>query len=211
MKKYLYAIVTLLLVVVAVLLAIHIYQLIQTEGVVEYGPEEIEIEEEIKPERFELVKIKVTLFFQRSDSTLLGPEEQEIFMTTSLIDRAKQVVIKLIQGPKGELLPLFPKEALLRGLFLSHDGIAYVDLSRDITKLLKDGSHEEVLAIYSIVNSLAFNFPEVKRVQILVEGTERETFGAHVSLQRAMKPNYDLIDKSPPGDSNPNAEETGEQ
>lgn len=211
MKKYLYAIVAILLVVVAALLALHLYQLIRTDGVVDYNTGEIEVEEEARAEPVELAKVKVTLFFQRPESILLGPEEHEIFKTTSLTDRAKQVVIKLIQGPRGELLPLFPTEALLKGLFLSHDGVAYVDLSKEIKDLIKGGSHEEVLAVYSIVDSLAFNFPEVRRVQILIEGTERETFASHISLRRALKPNYDLIDRSPRGGSNMEEIKTGEQ
>jgi hypothetical protein len=52
------------------------------------------------------------------------------------------------------------------------------------------------MTVYSVVNSLALNFPEVKRVQFLVEGKEIETITGHLSLIRPLSPRPDLI-KSP--------------
>ena len=198
MKKYVFAVMALLLFTLAVYLSIHIYRVISEEPFEESGVPPVPVgDDEIAAENYELVKMSVTLFFERPDNLLLGSEVDEIFKTTSLADRAKQIVIKLIQGPKGKLLPLLPKEALLKGLFLSQEGVAYVDLSGNANALLKGGSFEEVLAIYSIVNSISYNFPEVKKVRILMDGQEKDTFAGHVSLRTAIVPDYDLIDIRP--------------
>ncbi len=48
-------------------------------------------------------------------------------------------------------------------------------------------------AVYSIVNSLTYNFKSVKRVSLLVEGNERETLGGHIDLSRPFSPDYSLV------------------
>jgi hypothetical protein len=50
-----------------------------------------------------------------------------------------------------------------------------------------------MMTVYSVVNSLALNFPEVKRVQFLMEGKEIETIKGHLSLSRPISPKPDLI------------------
>ena len=59
---------------------------------------------------------EVTLFFQEATSEYLGPERRKIFLTSSVADQAKQIVVELITGPleKG-LLPTLPSQTRLRG------------------------------------------------------------------------------------------------
>ena len=52
-----------------------------------------------------------------------------------------------------------------------------------------------MMTVYSVVNSLALNFPEAKRVQFLVEGEEIETIAGHLSLRHPISPKPDLIKK----------------
>lgn len=47
---------------------------------------------------------------------------------------------------------------------------------------------QEERSSYSIVNTLAFNFPEIKQVQILVEGEETPTLAGRLDLRRLLKP-----------------------
>ena len=54
------------------------------------------------------------------------------------------------------------------------------------------GSSEELAAVYSVVNTLAYNFKPIKKVFILVEGGERETLGGHVNLGEAFLPQFSL-------------------
>jgi len=137
----------------------------------------------------------VTLFFQQEESENLGPEHRKIFMTTSPVDQAKQIVGELIGGPRDPgKLPTIPPETTLLGLYLDRSGTAYVDLSQDLVTHHPGGSSEEMATIFSIVDSLAFNLKEIKRVRILIGGEERETLKDHLDLRRDYKPDMSIVD-----------------
>lgn len=55
------------------------------------------------------------------------------------------------------------------------------------------GAHAELLTVYAVVNTLAVNFPAVKRVQILVEGRPATTLMGHVDLSRPLGPDLSLL------------------
>jgi hypothetical protein len=50
-----------------------------------------------------------------------------------------------------------------------------------------------MMTVYSIVNSLALNFPQIKRVQILIDGKPIESIAGHLSLKQPIPPKPDLI------------------
>ncbi len=136
---------------------------------------------------------KIVLFFLSERDTLLHPEEREITASSSIVRQAKQAVEELIKGSdKGYISP-FPPETKLRELFLTGDGVAYVDFSEEIVEKHLSGSSAEISTIFSVVNSLAYNFKTIKKVFILIEGQERETLGGHINLSRPFLPLYDLI------------------
>ena len=139
------------------------------------------------------VKMKrVTLFFMSESDSLLHPEEREIRAGT-LNEEARAVVEELIKGSRSGLLSTLPETTRLRQVFVTSDGTAYVDLSRQIMEASYYGSSGEMAAVYSIVNSLTYNFKSVKRVSLLVEGNERETLGGHIDLSRPFSPDYSLV------------------
>jgi hypothetical protein len=49
------------------------------------------------------------------------------------------------------------------------------------------------MTVYSIVNSLALNFPRIKRVQIFIDGKPIETITGHLSLRQPVSAKADLI------------------
>ncbi|MBN2409392.1 MAG: GerMN domain-containing protein [Candidatus Aminicenantes bacterium] len=134
----------------------------------------------------------VTLFFLSEEDGLLHSEAREIQADPSVIAEARQTVEALIRGSeKGYINPL-PPETRLRQLFLTKEGIAYVDFSKEIMETHPSGSSAELGTVYSIVNTLTFNFKPIKRVFILVEGSEKETLGGHINLNRAFAPQFSL-------------------
>jgi len=136
---------------------------------------------------------KVVLFFLSEADTLLHPEEREITASSSIVRQAKQAVEELIRGSEKGYISPFPPETKLRELFLTRDGVAYVDFSEEIVEKHLSGSSAEISTIFSVVNSLAYNFKTIKKVFILIEGQERETLGGHINLSRPFLPLYDLI------------------
>ena len=137
----------------------------------------------------------VSLFFLREEDGLLVPEEREIAADASLVREAKEVISELIKGPRGDLVSPLPPETKLGQLFITKDGTAYVDVSKDIVDYHPFGTAAEMSTVYTIVNSLTYNFKPIKKVFILIEGEERETLGGHISLDRPFLPDYSLVAK----------------
>jgi spore germination protein GerM len=73
---------------------------------------------------------KVTLFFLSEEDSLLHPEEREIAVRASTAEEAQEVIDELIKGPRSEFISSLPPETKLRQLFVTKDGMAYVDFSK---------------------------------------------------------------------------------
>jgi hypothetical protein len=147
------------------------------------------------PEAKEADRLKVTVFFGREEDDLLVGETREIPAGTSAVQEARDIVTELIKGPAEGSVPTLSSETKIEQIFITKDGTAYVDLSRDVVAHHPSGSSAEIATVFAIVNSLAYNIKAVKRVFILVDGEERETLNGHLSLSRSLRPNYSLIAK----------------
>jgi len=135
----------------------------------------------------------VTLFFLSEEDSLLHPEEREISDNSSLAHLASQTIEELLKGSRNGSPSSFPDETKLRELFVTGEGIAYVDFSGEISDRHTSGSTAEIFTVFTVVNSLTYNFKSIKRVFILVEGIERETLAGHIDLSRPLLPRYDLV------------------
>lgn len=98
-----------------------------------------------------------------------------------------------LAGPAGLVRP-FPPEVKLGSVELSADGTAFVDLrwpNHDDPP--ESGSTEEIQRVYSLVDSLALNVPQVNRVVLLWNGTQRITFSGHLDTSRPLLPDRTLL------------------
>lgn len=136
---------------------------------------------------------KITLFFLSEEDSFLHPEEREIQMASSVAEAARVVINELLRGSQQGFICPFPPQVRLREVYLADDGLVYVDFSREISEVHSFGATSEMLAIYAVVNTLTFNFKEIKKVFILVDGRERETLSGHVDLRRPFFPLNELI------------------
>lgn len=71
------------------------------------------------------------------------------------------------------------------------NGTAFADFSKEIVKK-GQGSYEEMMLCYAIVNTLT-EFPEVKQVQILVEGKKVVSLGGHMDVEEPLTRNTSLV------------------
>ncbi len=128
--------------------------------------------------------VTVKIFFPAvNGEPLLAAEDQTIFQSAEVSNRARQILQKLQDGPRADtMFPALPKDAKVQDLFVSEHGIAYVDFSNTISTNHPGGVLNELATIYSIVDSLAYNLPEIKQVKILVGGVEKETLAGHCLL-----------------------------
>lgn len=137
----------------------------------------------------------VTLFFLSEEDDFLHGEEREIVSNPSLIYEAKQTIEELLKGSHKGFISPFPPETKLREVFITPEGIVYVDFSREIQDDHLSGATAEVSTVYAVVNSLTYNFEPIKRVFILVDGNEKETLKGHVDISQPLVPMYNLISR----------------
>ncbi len=138
-------------------------------------------------------KKEVLLYFSDSEGEYLIGEKRKILKKDAVQEEAKETVIELIKGPSGKLIPTLPSRTELLTLQISDAGVASVNFSPALSKDHPGGSSAEIMTVYSIVNSLSFNFPQIKRVQILISGKPIATIVGHLSLEEPVSPKPDLI------------------
>jgi spore germination protein GerM len=138
-------------------------------------------------------KKEVLLYFSDGESEYLIGEKREFLKREDVEQEARDAINGLIKGPKGKLIPTLPPQTKLLGFELGEDGVAKVNFDKTLCKDHPGGSSAEIMTVYSIVNSLTLNFPQIKRVQILIEGKAVETIAGHLSLKRPISPKPDLI------------------
>ena len=150
-----------------------------------------------KPEKKVAVKETkvVTLFFSEEEGEYLVEEKREILKTGRFEEEAKETVVELIKGPKGRLIPALPPHTRLLTLRMDQNGVAKVNFDQTLSKEHPGGSSAEMLTLYSIVNSLTLNFPQIKRVQILIDGKEAESIAGHISLKQPVSFNPSIVKK----------------
>jgi len=138
-------------------------------------------------------KMVVGLYFSSRDAQYLVKEEHQIPKSGDELSEAKIVLQELIKGPHSkDLFPTIPQGTQLRELYF-HKNTAYVDFSTELIKNHPGGSSGEIHTVFSIVNTLTFNFPKIKYVQILVEGQEVDTIAGHLDTSLPFKQNLSLI------------------
>jgi hypothetical protein len=71
-------------------------------------------------------------------------------------------------------------------VYVSEQGVAFVDFSRELVAAHPGGSLNELLTVYSVVDALTANLPAVRAVQLLVDGREVDTLAGHVDLRRPL-------------------------
>ena len=187
------------LVAALALVAIAAWRLMPTDGS-DAAPEAAEVEPSTpsqtpeEPKLTPLPRQSVLVYYPRTEWSGLVGEEREIFGTASPGDRAKQILSDLIAGPAGEFaMRALPPGTQLRQVYVLDNGVAYIDFSQDLRRGIGGGSSEELLTIYAIVDSVALNVSEIKRVGILIEGEPVETLNGHVDLRRPLPPDRSYI------------------
>ena len=102
-------------------------------------------------------------------------EERVIEVNTNQ-SREKSILEQLIAGPLENCCTrTIPAETKLRDVTTTSDGTCYVNLSQEFVTKQISGEKSELLAVYSIVDSLC-ELEHVERVQFLIEGEKVEDF-----------------------------------
>lgn len=131
------------------------------------------IDSEISAETTEYAIL--TLYFANADGTDLTMEERVVEVNANQT-REKTILEQLIAGPvEKDSARTIPAETKIRDVTTTDDGTCYVNLSEDFVLKHTGGEKEELLTIYSIVNSLC-ELDHIDKVQFLIEGKKLDTY-----------------------------------
>ncbi|HEX3578344.1 MAG TPA: GerMN domain-containing protein [Thermoanaerobaculia bacterium] len=136
----------------------------------------------------------VTLFYEGPEM-LLVREVRNVALPENPAGALSKVARELLNGSSNAGVPhIFPRDTVVRATFLLPDGTAFIDLGGPtLAQGWGTGSHEELMAVYSVVQTVTTNFPEAKRVRILINDEPAETLAGHVNLSRALLPSANYV------------------
>ena len=135
---------------------------------------------------------EMDLFFADITGRRLSLERREV-TGDNKEDLLKRVVEELIKGPVDEKrIRTLPESTLVRAVF-TREQTVWVDLGGAIQDEHPGGAWTEVLAVYSVVNTLTENFTDVSNVQLLINGRESETFAGHVDISTPLVNRIQLL------------------
>ena len=139
-------------------------------------------------------KIRAKLFFTSESGFSLTAVEREVSLGTGLVGQSRALIeAQLAEPAPAPLVSAVPAGTKVRGLFLSSTNELFVDLEGTIQKAHPGGSLNEMLTVYTIVNAITVNLPDVEHVQLLVDGREVDTLAGHIDLRRPLRKNEALI------------------
>ncbi len=133
------------------------------------------------------------LYFADEDYYYLMSEQRVVTHSGEALEYARSIVEALLKGPQKTLVRTIAADTQLRAIYLVPDGVCYVDLSSAVREDHPGGCNSELLTIYSVVNSLILNVPDVKRVKLLINGKEVQTLAGHIDLVYPLEANMLLI------------------
>jgi spore germination protein GerM len=154
--------------------------------------ETTQTQEQYSTEISDKTKVNILLYFGDSNVNYLVPEERYVKLNKSL---ERTIVEELIKGPTNlENVAVIPGGTKLLSVIRKEDAVI-VDLSQEFREKIGAGSAGEVLATYSIVNSLT-EIPGIKKVLFRIQGKTYDTLGGHLAFNEPFKRNRSLFNRN---------------
>lgn len=134
------------------------------------------------------------LYFADTSGTHLKAQPKQFSSGLDAHELGLAILEALMAGPSiTGLTPTFPVGIQVKALFITEGKDAYVDLKISDGQFKQADTVTELLGIYSLVNSLTLNIPGIRRVKILVNGTDDASLGNHLSLNTFFKTNMLIV------------------
>ncbi len=160
------------------------------------------MEQEVAMQEFQL-------YFGSSKGTHLVAESRSLPACEAENTCVTRVFNELIAGPDNpDLLPVLPAEAQVVQV-QQEAGVVLVDMSKEFFTRHPGGTLSELLTVYSLVNTLAENFPHLRQIRLLQEGEPQDTLKGHVSLKLPVVADFRFSDP-PLGEVTPEVVAPGE-
>ena len=137
----------------------------------------------------------VALYFPNQDGTL-SAEARALGSWSEPQEGARMLAEAILAGPLDEALvaPL-PAGTSLGVSHLTAASHLYIDLvSTEHTRPPMAGSQTELMAVYSLVDTILLNVPELEAVILMWNGRQLPTFAGHLDTSLPLRADPDLIE-----------------
>jgi hypothetical protein len=126
---------------------------------------------------------RVVLFVAHDEDGSLRAESAQIPMPSGRQQRAEELLRALcaLYLSKTSPHPLGPG-AEIRSVFLVDPGVAVIDVNSAFANTHRSGVLVEDLTLMSMIHTISENTPGILKVQVLVDGKERDTLAGHADL-----------------------------
>jgi len=149
----------------------------------ESGPEPVPVREDINES---ILKDYTTLKIFYPVGNRLELTEKKVPGILSPIKMA-HILIKEYLNLSGESNNgILPEGTRLNNIFISSDGIVYLDFNQEFTRNFQGDVLDEYMLLKSIFNTMLGNL-DVRDVMILINGKEAETIGGHFMINQPLK------------------------
>jgi spore germination protein GerM len=128
---------------------------------------------------------KVVLFYANTEGQL-DREAREVERCGDRSNCLRSLLDELFSGPISDLTNVYPEWTTVNDVTIEN-GLAVIDLGADFVDGLAAGSSAEMLAVYGIVNTVCSNLPEIRQVQITIDGN-RQARLRHLDLSDPLEP-----------------------
>ncbi len=138
------------------------------------------------------VQRDVILYFGDIASPYLVQEVRFIDECATDQECVMALVQQLIAGPNSELVPVMPGHALLLDAKIVDD-TAELNFNQSLITYHPGGSTSELLTVHALVNTIAANFPYIRKLLIRVDGKAIATLRGHVDLRQPIVADFSLV------------------
>ena len=126
---------------------------------------------------------RVTLFVAYDEDGRLHAEAATIPMPSGRQQRAEELLRALMSIYLDKNSPHTLGEGSdVRAIFLVDPGTAVIDVNSAFADTHRSGILVEELTVTSLIHTISYNTPGILKVQILVDGKERDTLAGHADL-----------------------------
>jgi hypothetical protein len=150
------------------------------------------------PKVVEPTAVRNAILFFVVDGTSLAREARELEACGETQDCLKDLLDELFSGPVGDFEEALPESSSVKSVRIVGEQ-AFVDLNQSFAVDLAAGSSAEMLAVYSIVNTICVNYPQIASVKLTVEGNQKTQL-RHLDLSDPLQPEYSLEQRLTPVD-----------